>query len=68
VISHLSKETVGECPECLTADCLTKVITTFTTNHNSRRSKQEVGQITEEFIQDARQDLHQQRDTLDKKR
>lgn len=64
----MSEETVEECPECSEADCLTKVITTFTTNHNSGPTKQKVGQITEEFIQDAKQDLHQQRDTLEKKR
>jgi hypothetical protein len=68
VVSHLSEETVEECPECSEADCLTKVITAFTTTHNSGPTKQKVGQITEEFIQDAKQDLHQQRDTLEKKR
>jgi len=68
MVLHLSEETVGECPECQQTDCLTKVITTFTTNHNSGPAKQKVGQITEEFIQDAKQDLHQQRDTLEKKR
>ena len=50
------------------ATCLTKVLTAFTTNHNSVSTKQKVGQATEEFIQDAKQDLHQQRDTLEKKR
>jgi len=64
----LSEETVGECPECLKEGCLTKVLTAFTTNHNSVSTKQKVGQATEEFIQDAKQDLHQQRDTLEKKR
>ena len=68
VVSHLSEETITECPACLKTDCLTKVITAFTTNHNSGASKQRVGQITEEFIQDAKEDLHQQRDTLEKKR
>lgn len=64
----MSEETVGECPECLKEGCLTKVLTAFTTNHNSESTKQKVGQATEEFIQDAKQDLHQQRDTLEKKR
>jgi hypothetical protein len=68
VVFHLSEETVGECPECLKEGCLTKVLTAFTTNHNSVSTKQKVGQATEEFIQDAKQDLHQQRDTLEKKR
>ena len=68
VVSHLSEETITECPECLKTECLTKMVTTFTTNPNSDLTKQKVGQITKDFIQDAQQDLHQQRDELEKKR
>jgi hypothetical protein len=68
VISHLSDEEASECPECQAPDCLVKLLTSFTTSNKSESTKQRVGQITEEFIQDAAQELDQQKQELEKKR
>ena len=59
VISHLSDEEASECPECHTPDCLVK---------KDESAKRKVGQGTEEFIQDAAQELDQQKQELEKKR
>jgi|TARA_Y100000034_G_scaffold7157_1_gene7947 hypothetical protein len=67
VISHLSDEQPSECPECNLEDCLVKVLTSFTTPNKSV-AKPKVGQITEEFIQEAKQDLDQQKNKLEKNR
>ena len=67
VISHLSDEEPSECPECNSEGCLVKVLTSFTTANKSA-VKPKVGQITEEFIQEARGDLQKQKETLERKR
>ena len=67
VILHLSDEEPSECPECNLEGCLVKVLTSFTTPNKSAVNPK-VGQITEEFIQEAKQDLGQQKDQLEKKR
>jgi len=68
VISHLSDEIITECPECARSDVLVKVLTSFTATNKNISNKIKVGQTTEEFIQDARQELSQQKDELDKNR
>tara|TARA_Y100000296_G_scaffold81447_1_gene108646 strand:+ start:17329 stop:17475 length:147 start_codon:yes stop_codon:yes gene_type:complete len=47
---------------------LVKVLTSFTATNKNISNKTKVGQVTEEFIQDARQELNQQKDKLDKNR
>lgn len=68
VISHLSDEVITECPECTKSGVLVKVLTSFTATNKNISNKTKVGQVTEEFIQDARQELNQQKDKLDKNR
>ena len=63
IIQHLSSEDVGRCPKCAEDGALVKLITTFTTKP-SRTTKVRTGHITEEFIQEARHDLKQQKKDL----
>ena len=66
VVSHLSDETVSECPKCTSPNVI-KLLNTFTTPIK-RETKQKVGAVTEEFIQHARKELKQQKHKLDKDR
>jgi len=66
VVSHLSDEMISECPKC-TSPNVVKLLNTFTTP-TKRTTKQKVGEVTEEFIQDARKELKQQKHKLDKDR
>jgi putative FmdB family regulatory protein len=62
-IFHLADETPGACPKCEDPAGLAKILTTFTTqNKNERRAK--IGQVTEEFIKEARRDLKNQKQSL----
>ena len=62
-IQHLSSELLKDCDLCETADTLTKLLSTFSTAKKTT-SRKKTGQITEEFIQDARQDLKKQKTDL----
>jgi len=62
-ISHLSDETATSCPKCKSPSGLVKVLTNFLSN-KKKTTKTKVGQITEDFIQDARQDLEQQKQKM----
>jgi len=64
---HLSNERATTCPECDRCGALVKLVTTFTTKPTGP-TQEKVGQVTEEFIQDARQDLKQQVKELNKKK
>tara|TARA_R110002110_G_scaffold34683_2_gene117827 strand:- start:516 stop:764 length:249 start_codon:yes stop_codon:yes gene_type:complete len=66
-ISHLSDETVTECPACNEKETLLKVVTNFSTSRATKQ-KHKVGKITEDFIKEARVDLKKQQNTLDKGR
>jgi len=66
VIFHLSDETAPECPNC-DKPSLKKLINTFSTT-KKKTIKQKVGQVSEEFIKEARQDLARQKQELDKNR
>jgi len=59
-LQHLSNELLKDCDLCATTDTLTKLISTFSTAKKTT-SQKKTGQITEEFIKDARQDLRQQK-------
>tara|TARA_R100000315_G_C5218046_1_gene130587 strand:+ start:862 stop:1014 length:153 start_codon:yes stop_codon:yes gene_type:complete len=48
-------------------DTLKKVLTKFRTDQKSNK-KQKVGNLTEEFIEDSRQELQQQKNELNKDR
>ena len=65
VVAHLSTEVLEDCPKCESLGSLTKQLTTFraTTSKSNTRS-QKVGEVTEEFIKDARSELQQQKKDL----
>ena len=63
-INHLSSEVLSLCPRCKAPAGLVKLITRFNTSPNRPQHKR-VGQITEEFIEDARFDLEQQKEELE---
>jgi len=58
---------VTECPKCSAPKGLVKLLTKFTTARK-QPSKPKTGELTEESIQDARQELDQQKQDLDKNR
>tara|TARA_R100001224_G_scaffold36586_2_gene20767 strand:- start:16 stop:264 length:249 start_codon:yes stop_codon:yes gene_type:complete len=64
---HPSDEVETDCPKCGAKDTLEKILTTFRTTHKSNK-KQKVGKVTEEFINDSRQELQQQKNKLNKDR
>jgi len=61
-IFHLSEEVRHDCPKCNKVNSLIKLLTRFTTPKAKAAPK--VGTVTEEFIQDAREDLERHKDTL----
>jgi len=67
VIYHPSSETQSVCPVCDVGSTLVKMLTTFTTKKSGTKSNK-TGQLTEEFIEDSRQELEQQKDELNKNR
>jgi len=64
---HLSEERATDCPACGSEKTLTKALTTFTTSSRAKK-KEKVGTVTEEFIEEARDDLKKQHEDLDKGR
>ena len=65
-ISHLSSEIAEVCPVCESSNTLTKKLTTFATRAPKRIHRQKTGEVTEQFIKDARKDLQQQKRDLEK--
>lgn len=62
-IFHLSDEVETDCPYCYAKESLTKILTRFHTGQKTNK-KQKVGKITEQFIEDSRQELKQQKNKL----
>jgi len=67
-LSHLSTESMVDCPKCSGADSLIKVLTAFATAPKKETSPKKVGDVTEEFIETSRRELRSQREELVKKR
>lgn len=63
-ILHLSEEVRYDCPRCNKTNSLIKLLTRFTTSNTKTASRKKVGIVTEECIQDAREDLEEQKDAL----
>ena len=59
-LQHLSTETVTDCDQCDHIDSMTKLLSRFSTSPKTTVLKK-TGQVTEEFISDAREDLKQQK-------
>jgi len=68
VIEHLSHESATDCTECIEKNTLVKLLTTFSTNTKKDTTKRRTGELTEEFIQDARRDLAKQKQEINKER
>ncbi len=66
-IYHPSSETQSTCPKCDSGSTLVKLLTTFTTRKKGTKSNK-AGQVTEEFIEDSRHELQQQKNELNKDR
>lgn len=64
---HLSSEVETDCSNCNSDDTLVKLLTNFSTRKKSNK-QQKAGQLTEEFIEDSRQELEQQKNELNKDR
>jgi len=61
--NHLSTEQMDDCPLCTAQSSLKKILSTFSTSRNSHAGSVRVGEITEQFIKDARVDLKKQKET-----
>ena len=67
VIYHPSSETQSVSPVCDVGSTLVKMLTTFTTKKSGTKSNK-TGQLTEQFIEDSRKELEQEKDKLNKDR
>tara|TARA_R110000824_G_scaffold124499_5_gene283031 strand:+ start:301 stop:552 length:252 start_codon:yes stop_codon:yes gene_type:complete len=63
---HLSDEHEDICPVCGAEEGFNKLLTRFTTGTKTSQRKN-TGQITEEFIDQARQDLAEQKQDISQK-
>tara|TARA_Y100000310_G_C20489704_1_gene718570 strand:+ start:519 stop:773 length:255 start_codon:yes stop_codon:yes gene_type:complete len=66
-VSHLMTETVRDCEICEEVDCLTRRPSMFSNVKKKSKQKQKVGDHVKGFIEEAEQDLKQQKDNLRKK-
>jgi len=55
-----------DCLECLEKGSLKKLLTTFSTTTRKSNTPKKVGEVTEEFIESARDALVQQKQNLEK--
>jgi hypothetical protein len=53
-----------DCPTCLKEGALKKLLTTFTSSGKKQTHHKKVGDITEEFIETSRTELHEQKEDL----
>jgi hypothetical protein len=53
-----------DCPSCLKEGSLKKLLTTFTSSGKKPPIRKKVGDITEEFIDNSRTELHKQKEEL----
>lgn len=64
-VFHLADERATDCSSCEAVDSLAKVLSNFRTpTRRSAENSRSAGRVTEEFIQDARQDLKTEKDRL----
>tara|TARA_R110000744_G_scaffold33972_6_gene79487 strand:- start:1403 stop:1627 length:225 start_codon:yes stop_codon:yes gene_type:complete len=65
-IAHLSDEKMVDCPTCKSESTLKKLVSQISTKLKQQNSKK-VGQVTEQYIKDTRQELKQQKQEMLKK-
>ena len=69
IIFHLSDEQEDECPRCNDKGSLKKLVTPIRTlSDNRKKSRKKEGDVTEEFIKEARADLKKQKKELQNNR
>ena len=61
--NHISTEQEDDCPLCMAQSSLKKLLSTFSTSPSPRTKAPRVGEITEQFIKEARVDLKKQKET-----
>ena len=64
-IYHTSSEVASDCPKCDSDATLVKLLSRFTTKKTGTKENK-IGQTTEQFIKDSRQELKQQKEQLNK--
>ena len=67
IVAHLSDETLDGCPICGATSGLKKLLSNFTTN-KKKKKKAITGDITKNFIKDAKKDLRKQKKEMEDKR
>jgi len=63
---HSPDDVLEECKECQSSGTLTKLLTR--PSYGKKAAVHKIGQATEDFIKEARQDLKKQQKELDKRR
>ena len=66
-ISHSMTETMEDCEVCEEVGCLTRRPSMFSSVKKNTNKKQKIGSHVKGFIEEAEQDLKQQKDNLRKK-
>lgn len=66
-ISHMSDEKYTDCPKCTKKETLKKVLSSFTTKRKIEQ-RTAVGETTEQFIKDSRDELIQHKKELNRDR
>lgn len=68
LIIHPSNEILEECERCEVKGKLEKLLTVPLYSSSKKTTSQKVGQITEDFIKESRNELHQQKEDMNKER
>ena len=63
---HSPDDVLEECIECCARDTLTKLLTK--PSYGKKLTTHKIGQVTEDFIKEAREELEKQQEELDKQR
>ena len=62
-IFHLADEKPDNCTQCNSSENLVKLLSSITTKRQLK-NRRKTGSLTEEFIEDSRQELEQQKEEL----
>ena len=63
---HSADDVLEECKECHSSDTLTKLLTR--PSYGKKQAIHKIGQVTEDFIKEAREELKKQQEELVKQR
>ena len=68
IVMHSHTEILKDCGECGAKNSLSKLVPSSFFNTKKEKKYGKIGQVTEEFIKEVRQDLQKQKKDLKKKR